>query len=102
MGVLDATHHQLLIHWRLLDAYKSWRGDLIEVAKIAYRVLAQTTGQSPDRADCVDAVTVALLGSKRFKSILASHRHLRVSVHAPLAETMARYLLDQDWNEIIL
>jgi hypothetical protein len=101
MAILGASHLQVLLYWRLLDAYKNWRGDLVEVAKIAYRVLAKTTGQSPDRSDCVDAVTVALLGSKRFKGILASHRHLRVSVHVPLAEAMARYLLDQDWTEII-
>ncbi len=98
--VFTPKHRQVFNHWNLESGYKRYRGDLIAVARIACNAVKHSYQSNPDKEDCVEAVTSGLLACEPFGAIMQGWPHLRMGMHGVLAEAMARYLLDHNWDDL--
>lgn len=101
MALLTSQDQQTLSSWSFLADYQNHRVDLVDVARSVYRTVSVIYNASPQPVDCEDALTASLLRISLFAGILRKKRHASPSLHSVFARAMARYLLDNDWNDIV-
>lgn len=101
MALLTPQDQQTLSSWSFLTDYQNHRVELVDVARNVYRTVSVIYGTSPRQVDCEDALAASLLGTSLFTAILTRKRHAPPSLHSAFARAMARYLLDNDWNDIV-
>lgn len=101
MPLSTSTDHQTLSSWSFIVDYGNHRYQLVDVARIVHRTVSALLGASPTEADCEDSLARSLMATRVFASILARKHHARPVLHLVFAKAMARYILDNDWSDII-
>lgn len=91
-----------LSSWNFVRDYNKYRDRLIEVARIAYRASCSVKqGQSISQSGFESVLLKSLDGSVVWRKILNSKRHAPPSLRPTFTRAMARYLITQDWNNIV-
>jgi hypothetical protein len=89
--------------WSFLNDYGKNRNALIVVGMNTYRNLTLAGGVPPNGPSDVEGPLIAaLLGSAVFRSLCYSKKYARPTLHLSFARSMARYMLDNEWDVIIL
>lgn len=101
MALLTNQDHQTLSSWNFLTDYRNNRADLLDIARSVFRTVKLIYNSTPLVVDCEDALTASLLGTSLFTDILKRKRHAGPHLYPAFASAMARYLLDNDWSDII-
>jgi hypothetical protein len=99
MSLIDPSQ-QLVFDFYLKQYFYRYKDDLIKVGKVGYQSIKHMYKNQPQPIHCLPALTTGLLNSQRFRSILNAQLYARQSMHALLADLMARYLLEYYFADI--
>src|SRR5580704_13452902 len=100
MPLASAMDYTCIGGWNLSKDFTQMRDRLLEVAKIAYKMLA-ASGRPPQPAECEDTVTLLLHGSSAFGLLMqAASISYDFVAWDMLAGSIARILLDEEFDAI--
>ena len=100
MAFTTATDLQTLKSRSFLTDYMKNRTKFIEVGKIVYQALLNHGGTVPAEADMERPLAVALQSTTLFNTLCAAKPHANPVFYPTFAYALARYILDDSWNEI--
>ena len=96
----SAVDYTTIGGWNLATEFANHRDQLIEAAKIGYKLLAGSSIQ-PQAADCEDAVRVHIHGSASFDLMMqAAAISYDFVIWDMLAGCLSRILLDEEFHAI--
>ena len=89
--------------WSFLNDYGKNRSTLLKVGMDTYKDLTLAGGVPPNGPSEVEVPLIAsLLGSAIFQTLCSGKKYARPTFYVSFARSMARYMLDNEWNVIIL
>jgi hypothetical protein len=95
-----AVDYTTISGWNLSGEFTAHRAELIDVAKLGYRLLA-ASGIPPQAVDCEDVVRVHIHGCAAFDTMMQSKAISYDFVNWDmLAGCIARILLDEEFHVI--
>lgn len=87
--------------WSFLKDYMKRRAELLVLARAAYECTEYLQGGVPMPDDCERIYALMLIGSDLFKGMVARKRHLQPSFYEAMCLALARYVLHNNWEEIL-
>jgi hypothetical protein len=91
-----------LKNWHFIPDYEGYLDELLGIASRVYHVVESTKKNPPEPGECEDLLTLALLTSPGFGSLLRGSTSLMPKHYGQFARGMAQYLLDKYWFDIQL
>lgn len=104
MPLTTAMDLAILSSWNWVRDYARTRNKtaFIQVGKIVYQTLTPHGGSPPSGPNAVEQpLSTALRVANIFKILCQAKPHANPTFYPIFAESLTRYILDNEWNEII-
>ena len=100
MALTTALDWNRLNDRSFLTDYTAYKTELVDVGKLLYQALSPHGGSAPTAVDMEGPLAAALENATIFRKICAAKLHAHPMHYPAFAESLARYMLDNDWNDI--
>ena len=101
MALTTAVDLNTLRTRSFLTDYVANQAAFVEVGKIVYQALSDYEGSAPEAVYMKDSLAVALQCTTLFKTLCAAKLHANPIFYPTFAVALARYMLDNDWGNVI-
>lgn len=102
MPLTTSVDIAILKSWNLHRDYLNNKQTFIDVGRIVYQTLTKHSVAAPHGPhEMEDPLLYALIAYSPFKILCHSKRHASPTFHIAFARALARYMLDNEWSNII-
>lgn len=90
-----------LSKWNFVKSYQNHQAQLVNLAKVTYTTTCHVLGKRPTEKQFYKTYRKSLYWSTLYTNQIAgSKSHLPTSLYKYYARLLAKYVLEQDWNDI--